>query len=171
MIADFWRNTWAALRSDVEDDDTTLISTFEYDNPTYLAGKWDIPKEMSSIVIAFWGKDTEGDDGDYKLFGRNRMNGPIQAIAAGEIMCGAQLITDDPLSPGTSETAYWVDSITNTIEWVKTPVIKNNGNDTIAFLCVDVKLLRDVYLEFTGVGGAGIKMDEVNAIIAGMAVA
>jgi len=161
------RMPWCPLRSNVADDDTTLITTFERDNATYLAGKWDIPRGAASIVIAFWGKNAANDDGDYKLFGRARTNGPIEAIAAGAIVLGTQLITDEPILL-TAEVAYWVDSITNTVEWIKTPVIKNNANNTIAYLCIDAKHLADVYLEFTDVGGAGIEMEEVNAIIAGL---
>ncbi len=161
------RLRWEALRSDVVADDTTLITTFERDNATYLANKWDIPDEAASIVIAFWGKDTENDTGDYKLFGRAAQNGPIEAVAAGNIILGAQLITDEPILL-TTETAYWVDTITNTVDWIKTPVIKNSDNDTIAYLAINAKHLIDVYLEFTNVGTAGIEMTEVNAIIAGL---
>ena len=170
MLMDFWRMPWEALRSGVEDDDTTLITTFEYSNATYVAGKWDVPKEASTIIIAFWGKNAENDDGDYALFGRSKMNGPIQAIAAGAIVLGSQLITVDPITQAV-KTAYWVDSITNTVEWSKTPVIKNNGNNGICYLCIDAKSLRDVYLQFHDVGGAGIEMEEVNAIITGTAQA
>jgi len=161
---------WKPLRSDVADDDTTLITTFEHDNATYVAGKWDIPKEVSSIVIAFWGKDTEDDTGSYKLFGRAKMNGPIEAVAAGNIILGAQVITKEPILK-TTETAYWADSITNTVEWIKSPIIKNTGNDGICYLCVSAKHLQDVYLEFTNVGGSSPEMTEVNAIITGMAEA
>jgi len=161
------RLSWAALRSNVISDDPTLITTFERDNAVYLASKWTIPKEASSIVIAFWGKDGANDTGDYKLFGRAKGNGPIEAVAAGNIILGAQLITDEPILL-TTETAYWVDSITNTVEWIKTPVIKNHGNDTIAYLCINAKHLIDVYLEFTNIGGGGVEMTEVNAIIAGL---
>jgi len=167
MITEFWRMPWEALRSNVAADDTTLITTFEYDNATYVAGKWDIPKEVSSIIIAFWGKDTANLPGDYKLFGRNKMNGPIQAVAAGNIILGTQVITKDPLGTA-AETAYWVDSITNTVEWVKTGVAKNSATNGICYLCINAKLLRDVYLEFTNIGSAG-EMTEVNAIITGMA--
>ncbi len=170
MLAEFWRRPWEALRSDVADDDTTLITTFEHDNATYVAGKWDIPKEISTIVIAFWGKDTANYTGDYKLFGRARANGPIEAVAAGNIILGTQLITKEPLAL-TTETAYWVDSITNTVEWIKNPVVKNTENNGIAYLCINAKHLKDVYLEFTNIGGGGSEMTEVNAIITGMAEA
>ena len=170
MLVEFWRRPWEALRSNVEDDDTTLITTFEHNNATYVAGKWDIPKDISTIVIAFWGKDTEDDTGSYALFGRGKMNGPIEAVAAGNLILGAQLITNEPIL-NTDETAYWVDSITNTIEWIKTPIIKNNGNDGICYLCVDAKHLADVYLQIVNVGGTSPEMTELNAIISGMAEA
>ncbi len=160
------RLRWDALRSDVVADDTTLITTFERDNATYLANKWDIPKEAASIIIAFWGKDGAGDVGNYKLFGRAAQNGPIEAVAAGALILGTQLITDEPIAL-TAEVAYWADSITNTVEWIKTPVVKNFGNDTIAYLAINAKHLIDVYLEFTEIGG-GSEMTEVNAIIAGL---
>lgn len=170
MLVEFWRQRWEALRSDVAADDTTLITTFEYANPTYVAGKWTIPKEISTIVIALWGKDGDGDTGSYKLFGRAKMNGPIEAVAAGNLICGSQVITKEPILK-TTESAYWVDSITNTIEWIKTPVIKNNANNGICYLCVNAKHLQDVYLEITNVGGTAPEMTELNAIITGMAEA
>ena len=163
----FHNQPWAALRSNVTADDTTLITTFERDNATYVASKWTIPSWSASVAIAFWGKDTANDTGDYKLFGRTKSNGPIETVAAGNIILGTRLITDEPLLL-TAETAYWVDSITNTIEWLRTPIVKNTGNNTIAHLCVDVKHLVDLYLEFTNIGGGGIEMTEVNAIVIGL---
>lgn len=167
MFNEIFRNQWYPLRSNVVADDTALITTFEHDNAIYLANKFELSKDIGSIVITFWGKDTDNDTGSYKLFGRATTNGPIEAIAAGNIIAGSQLITNEPIL-NTVEVAYWVDSITNTVEWVKNPVIKNNGNDGICYLNVDAKRLKDVYLEFTNIGGTAPEMTEVNAIITGM---
>jgi hypothetical protein len=170
MMAEFVRKPWEALRSDVEANDTA-INTYEYSNAVYLASKWSISTSISSIIIALWGKDAENYTCAYKLFGRasknsNGIPGPIESVAAGNLALGSQLITTDPIS-GEVETGYWVDTITNTVEWTKPISLRNVGNNGICYLAVDVKQLQDVYLELTLDGGGGTQVTEMNAIISG----
>jgi hypothetical protein len=156
---------WSALRSAVVADDT-LLSTYEYANAVYVARRWEVPAEFDSIVIAAYGKAAENKDLIYTLHGRRAQRGPIEILAAGVMTLGARLVTTDPIT-GAVVTAYWVDTITNTAEWIKTPVIKNSGADGICYLCMDLAGISDVDLQ-VDLDGGDDAMTEFSAIIAGM---
>src|SRR4030042_5682258 len=156
---------WSALRAAVVADDT-LLSTYEYSNATYLARRWEVPAEFDSIVIAAYGKAAANKNLNYVLHGRGAQRGPIEGLAAGVMTLGAKLVTTDPIS-GAVVTAYWVDTITNTAEWIKSAVIKNTGGDGICYLCMDLGGISDVDLQ-VDLDGAGDAVTEFSAIIAGM---
>lgn len=139
------KKEWLPLRVDVTVDDTP-ITTFNRDNAVYEAGKVTFDFDINSIAIVAYGEDTADEIINYKLWGRRRNTGPIEAIAAGVMTLGAQVVTKDPIT-GKVVTAFWVDTITNTIVWIKTGTIVNSASDGICYLLIDGYGLQDVYLE------------------------
>lgn len=167
MVPQVFKRPWEQLRSLTSSDDT-LLTTFEYDNATYEANKFDIPDDWNSIAIAFYGTDAADEDAVVKLFGRMKSNGPIMELYAGELTLGTRVVTKDPISLA-AITAYWVDTITSTgEEWITDATIRNESADNaIAFLVINLFGLKDVYLEIDLDGGDGSAMASLGAIICG----
>jgi len=155
MIEHIVKKPWELLRGPVAADDTAL-TTFEYDNDTYIAGKYDIPDDVNAAAIAFFGTDAEDEDFAAKLYGRCRTNGPIMLLWSGTVTLGAKLVTDHPITK-TALTAYWADTITLTsnVEWLSDPTIRSEAlGDTIAYLVLNLYGIKDVYLEVDLDGGS-----------------
>lgn len=181
-LVEIRRLPWKSLREDVAADDT-FLTTFEARQTAYTGimhefidspkprvvgvGLTGIGQDIISPVIAFWGKAADNTTCLYKLYGRRNSEGFIEQIAAGSLTLGGQLIIADPLT-GVTETARWVDTITNTINWVK-PVTPINaaGNDDVAYLAFNAFGLMDLAIMFDLDGGSGSDTTEMNAIITG----
>lgn len=166
MIKQSIQTPWKQLRTLTSSDDTAL-STFEFDNSTYVASKCDIPNDWNAVAIAFYGTDAADEDATVKLFGRMRNNGPIMELYAGKVTLGAKVVTKDPISLS-AVTAYWADTITSTgEEWINDAVIRNEAaDDAIAFLCLNLFGIKDVYLEID-LDGGDTTMASLGAIICG----
>lgn len=160
---------WEQLRSAVVADDTLLsaLGTYAYSNVNYKGRMWEIPDKFDSIVIAAYGKDAATTDIKYVLHGRRARHGPIEILAEGIMTLGTLVVTTDPIT-GDAITAFWVQTITNTASWLKTPVIKNSGNNGICQMGLDLAGLSDVGLEVDLDGGDAVAMTEFSAIIAGI---
>jgi hypothetical protein len=159
-IVESLHTQWEALRAAVIADDTA-ITTFDFDSwPASRA--YSINGDYNQVAIAFWGKTDENAVANYKLFGRRRANGPIELVAAGVLTLGSRVVTKNPISKE-AVTAKWVDTVTNTAEWVKAVTVRNSTNNGICYLTFDAFGLGDLYLE--------IDVDdatEINAIITGV---
>lgn len=166
MSNNVYKMPWESLRKAVVADDTDL-TTYEYNNATYLDRMYVLPLSGNSIAIALWGKTAENYTAAYKLRGRRRTNGPIESIAAGIITLGSRLITKDPLTFATV-TGYWVDTITDTGNgWISPVVIQNSANNETCYFCLNIFGLNDIELYIDLDGGGGTAMTELNAIITG----
>lgn len=190
-LVEIRRQPWFPLRVNVTANDTYL-TTFEHDNTAYTdimreftdasqreftdsasgrtgvkLGLGSLAQDIISPVLAFWGKDTENYTGGYRVYGRRRGEGPIEAIAGGILTLGAQLITKDPIGPKAAETAYWVDTITNTVQWIKPIAPLNSGNDTKAYLAFNGFGLMDIAVMMQLDEGAGTDTTELNCILTG----
>ena len=180
-LVEIKRQPWFPLRVDVTSDDT-FLTTFEHDNSAYTdimkeftdaalpgvkLGAGSLSQDIISPVLAFWGKDADNKTALYEVHGRRRGGGPIEVIAAGQLTLGAQLITKDPIGPKAAEVAYWVDTITNTVQWIKPIAPLNSGNDTIAYLAFNGFGLMDLAVMFDLNGGTGSDTTEMNCILTG----
>lgn len=190
-LVEIRRQPWRPLRVNVTSDDT-FLTTFEYDNTAYTdimkeftdaaqheftdsasgrtgkkLGAGSIGQDIISPVLAFWGKDAANKTALYEVHGRRRGGGPIERIAAGQLDLGTQLITKDPIGPKAAEVAYWVDKITNTVQWIKPIAPLNSDNNTIAYLAFNGFGLMDIAVYFDLDGGDGADTTEMNCIITG----
>lgn len=189
-LVEIKRQPWFPLRSNVTTNDTYL-TTFEFDNAAYLAiakeftddaaRKYDVPdppgitglagsisQDIISPVLAFWGKDAENKTGGYKVYGRRKGGGFIELLAAGILTLGSQVITKDPIGPHATETGFWVDTITQTAQWIK-PVTPLNasGGDTVAYLGFNGFGLMDIAVMMQIDEGGGSDTTELNCILTG----
>ena len=141
------KKEWKLLRDAVAADDTAL-TTFEYDNAVYAAGKVDIPKESNAVAIAFFGTDAENEDATVIVYGRARSNGPIMELYAGEVQLGAKVVTKHPITKAVT-TAFWGDLITSTgQEWITDVSLRNEtADDSIGYVVLNLFGIQDIYVE------------------------
>ncbi len=171
MIVEARQFPWRGLRENVTAaNEGTALSTFEFDNPTYLANKFDVSRanqtDYNTAIIAFWGKTTNNYDALYRLFGRRKGGGFIESMAEGIVTLGALPITKDPIGKAV-ETGLWADTITNTLDaWVEADTLVV-PTDKIAYLVLPVAGIADLYIEIDIDGGSGTATTEINAIITG----
>lgn len=170
------------LRVDVTSADT-FLTTFEYNNPDYLAiakkfsdgvngvvhdedaRAKQLSQDIISPVLAFWGKAADNATTDYRVYGRRRGPGPIETIAQGVITLGTQLITVDPITR-IAEVGRWADTITETGEWIKAVTATNAGNNGISYLGFNAFGLEDIAVMFD-LSTGGTDATEMNCIITG----
>lgn len=190
-LVEIKRQPWFPLREDVTANDTYL-TTFEHDNSSYTdimkeftdaaqrefsdsasgrtgvkLGAGSLSQDIISPVLAFWGKNAENKTGGYRVYGRRRGGGPIEEVAGGILTLGAQLITKAPTGAKVAEIAYWVDTITNTISWIKPVTPVNSGNDTKCYLAFNGFGLMDIAVMMQLDEGSGSDTTELNCILTG----
>lgn len=137
----------------------TALTTFDYaslppirtreNTDTTIYKSFRIPIGWNGITIAAFGTRTAADNeyGTYTLFGRAGDNGPLIAIASGVITLGTKLVTKNPIT-GATQTAYWADTITNTIVERITPVeIVNSAGNDICLMDFDAKWAQDLFCQ------------------------
>ena len=132
------RIPWQVLRSAVATDDTA-IDEFDYttDWPSSNTIKLSDPpfQDANGVLIAAHGTDADGETVNYKLYGRTRMNGPIQLLLSGVMTLGTQNCTTNPITGATITNGEWVDTITATGGILSGLVeILDSGNNRICML-------------------------------------
>lgn len=149
MFIEHERHSWQLLRPALMTTVDTVLATFEYENATYVANKWDMPRTANAAAIAFYGTDAANEAATMALFGRAG-KGPIMEMWVGAVTLGALVVTKDPIA-GTALTAYWGDLITSTgEEWITDIVLRNETeDDKIGYLLLDLPGIKDLYLQFT----------------------
>jgi hypothetical protein len=150
---------WYSLRDAIVEDDSA-VATFDF--ASWPTATYIVPSICNGVVIAFWGKGSANDHANYKLYGRRKNNGPVMLIATGVLTLGAQAVTKNPIT-GAAVTAKWVDTITNTADWIKDVGLMDIGNDRIGFMGFDLFAIAALYLEIDLDSSA----TEISAIITG----
>lgn len=140
---------WQTLRDLVASDDTALTAFSYSDWPT--SGTFNIKTAFPyarAVKIAFFGSDAANETFDYILYGRNKMNGPIQELIAGNVILGAQACAKHPVTQAALTSHLWGDTITVTsglLDSVDT--IQNSGVDGIAAVTFPLQGIVDLFLE------------------------
>ena len=147
------RVSWAVLRGEVTADDTPLSSFYRSDWPTSNIIKLFKPPlhDANGLGIAFHGTDAANEIANYKLYGVNKCNGPIQLALEGVITLGSQVAAIDPVDMTTVITnGLWADTITVTGGILSDEAITeilDSGNNRICQLKFDKSWLDELYLE------------------------
>jgi len=131
-------------------DTVTLLATYEYDVAAFQNNFITMPKESNAAVVMFYGTDAANEAATMGLYGRAAGNGPILTLWTGVVTLGARVVTKDPMT-GLALTAYWADTITNTLdEGPFEVVLRNEGaDDTDAMMILDLPGIKDVHMKFT----------------------
>jgi hypothetical protein len=145
------RQQWFALREIQSAQDTALAAFGFTDWPS--SGGFDIRENLPDAVyarIAFFGSDAENEAlTSYKLYGRNRGNGPIVLAATGGVTLGAQTCLIHPITGAALTNHFWGDTITNTAGLtINHDFIIDTTNDRIAELIIPLFGLGDFFMEF-----------------------
>lgn len=166
------RIPWVQLRGEVLlGTDDTFLTSFDY-------GDWDASKgislktaplqDASGLVIAMHGSNAADEETAYEIYGRTRMNGPIQLLLKGIATLGTQNATEDPITKATIANGEWVDTITVTGGIFKDRVtILDSGNNRICELIFDQTHIEDIACYFKLDGGSGADSAAMYAIISG----
>lgn len=140
---------WQSLRDVVASDDTPL-SAFSYsDWPT--SGTFDIKAAFPfarATKIMFFGSDGANENFDYILYGRHKMNGPIEPLIAGNVILGTQACAVHPITQEDLTNHLWGDTITVTsglLDSVDT--IQNSAANEIAAVTFSLQGIVDLFLE------------------------
>ena len=161
---------WVSLR---EDGDDTFLTTFTYASwPTtgVLNGLHKHPtlKDANGYLIMFFGTDAANEDFLYKLWGRNRTNGPMLLLLAGEVTLGTQVATTHPITQATLTSGLFGDTITVTGGLFENLVdILDSGNNRICALKLDGVSVDDLFMEIDLDGGDGTAAASAYAAITG----
>ena len=156
------QGAYVRLRSDfVTSDDQALDGTTS--SYTY---KWDdkptealeVGPESNAVEIIFYGKAAADKTFSWKLWAW-RENGPAKYIAHGTGALGTAV-------QGTANT-YFADTLVITAQaWLKGVGRKDNANNRITSLALDLCGYKYIYIEFTDVGGGGAECSAVQAELA-----
>lgn len=156
------RTPWVSLRDNVAADDTA-ITVFKRSNwpSTNIIKLKDPPlHNANGLIISAFGTDTADDNlTGYKLLGVARQNGPIFTLLTGVMTLGTLAATTHPITAATVTSGLWVDTITVTGGlFADITEILDSGNNRIAGLCFDKRMIDELYLE--------IDLNNINAFYA-----
>ncbi len=140
---------WQSLRDVVSTDDTPLAAFSYTDWPT--SGTFDVKTAFRfarAVKIAFFGSDAANETFDYILYGRHKMNGPIEPLIAGNVILGTQACAVHPITQEALTSHLWGDTITVTsglLDSVDT--IQNSAVNEIAAVTFNLQGIVDLFLE------------------------
>lgn len=151
MFINTARTPWVSLRENVVADDTA-ITVFKRSNwPSTNIVKLKNPPlhDANGLIISAYGTDAENEAlTGYKLLGVARENGPILTILTGVMTLGTLAATTHPITRENVTNGLWVDTITVTGGLFSGIVeILDTGNNRIAGLSFDQRIIDEIYLE------------------------
>ncbi len=140
---------WQPLRDLVAADDTPLAAFSYSDWPE--SGTFDIKAAFPfarAAKIMFFGSDAANENFDYILYGRHKMNGPIEPLIAGNVILGTRPCAKHPITQAALTNHLWGDTITVTsglLDAVDT--IQNSAVNEIAAVTFSLQGIVDLFLE------------------------
>lgn len=151
MYKDDCRYQWKALRSTVSASDTALSNFYYINWPA--SGTFDFKNTFpaaNGAKILFYGSDAANEVAAYILYGRNRSNGPIQKLCAGNATLGTRPCLFDPITGSAITLGKWADTITVATGVLgEVDVLSNSAGDDICQLTIPMQGIVDLFCEFS----------------------